>query len=160
MRANPKAVHAGPKTTAWPKSAKPAHEYPNLLGYSGRSVELVRQNEWGRRSAAVVLLVSPARSCRPVGVSASRRHSSWAGRGGYGTGDFRPAEASTSLVGRGLVRTPATAPFTRHCPRVRRSLDLANVRAQRRSVEPPYSTCAPGESGARSLSVQILFLTS
>src|ERR1700685_2505956 len=83
-----------------------------------------------------------------------------AGWAGYRTGDFRPTEASTSLVGRGLVRTPATAPLTRHCPSARRSLDLANVRAQRRSVEPPYSTRSPGASGARALSVQILFLTS
>jgi hypothetical protein len=70
-----------------------------------------------------------------------------------------PAAASTSPVARGLDRTPATAP--RRSPRqsVRRSPDLANVRAQRRSVEPPYSTRSAGPS-AWPRSIQILFLTS
>ena len=43
---------------------------------------------------------------------------------------------------------------------MRRSRDRAKVRAQRRSVEPAYTTRSTGASGEGSLNIQILFLTS
>ncbi len=72
----------------------------------------------------------------------------------------RPADASTSPVGRGLVRTPAARPEMRQDRSVARSEDLANVRTQRRSVAPPYSTRSAGASEEPARSVQTLFRTS
>ena len=75
------------------------------------------------------------------------------------SGTVRPAEASTSSVGRGLVRTPAAMPLTSADPSAPRSRDFAKVRAQRRSVEPPYRTRSAGASD-RVRRVQTLFLAS
>jgi len=64
------------------------------------------------------------------------------------------------VVGRGLARTPAAMPASSEDPSVRRSREPTKVRAQRRSVEPVYATRSTGASGAGSLNIQILFLTS
>ena len=72
----------------------------------------------------------------------------------------RPAPASTWPTGRGRPATPAATPRAKAAPSARRSPDRANVRAHRRSVEPPYRTRSTGPSGAAERSIQILFRTS
>jgi hypothetical protein len=51
-------------------------------------------------------------------------------------------------------------PLARQEASTARSRDRANVRAQRRSVAPPYSSRSSGLSGAAVFIVQTLFLTS
>ena len=105
----------------------------------------VYEFSWRYALPAVITLV-PAGVLGGCAVFAGRRR--------------RADPASTSSVRRGLVRTPAATPLTSDDQSVRRSCEAANVRAQRRSVDPPYSALSSGLSDAPDLSIQILFRTS